>query len=54
MQATTNDVRELARIVALLADATAQYLDGSMDKRDAAANLHGLNSQAAGIARRLG
>lgn len=48
-----NDLPELARTVALLADAVAQYLDGSMSQQDAAANLHALNADAQRIWRAL-
>lgn len=53
-QATTADVADLARILALTADAIAQNLDGTMDDRTAAGHLHGLNNQASALMRKLG
>lgn len=48
MSENTN-LHELAHTVALMADLLAQYLDGTMSKVDAAANLHGLNARASAV-----
>lgn len=43
-----------SRVPRVDAHATAKYIDGSMVKGDAESNIRNMNSQSAGIMRRLG